>query len=332
MNVLVCASDPADKKLASFAARSFPAEDLVEVLADSSFARALKKKAQGAYVYFDAGLGAERVLELAAKLEGLGACGWGVLDRDGSSADPAAYFFAGASDYVGPALFKAGLQPGRLGEALEYACRLEEASSDDGPDGEAAPADAAKPPRFPGWTGLKEGAEVAVRFCYAAIGDQGGLLERIGDKRLDKLREEFATFLEPWSKECGGIVWIRERAGSLLLFPPEDEGMNPVLAAFRLLLDRALVGYEVFKLEVPLTFRFAFHAGRTMWRKPGSTGSVISEDVNFVFHLGMKAAGDGYILASAEAEKTIPASLRDLFTGSGDFEGRSLLASRKFKD
>ena len=97
-------------------------------------------------------------------------------------------------------------------------------------------------------------------------------------------------------------------------------------------LDRALIGYEVFKLEVPLTFRFAFHAGHTQWRKPGATGNVISEDVNFVFHLGMKAAGDGYILASADAERAVPECLRELFSEAGDYEGRSLIASRKFKD
>jgi hypothetical protein len=69
-----------------------------------------------------------------------------------------------------------------------------------------------------------------------------------------------------------------------------------------------------------------------MWRKPGATGKIVAEDVNFAFHLGTKAAGDGYILASTDAEGAIPACLRDLFSPAGDFEGRSLLASRRFKD
>jgi hypothetical protein len=327
MRTIVCASDPEDKKLAAFATRSLSKE--AEIVGDQAFSRSVKKKASGAFVYFDARLGADRVFELASKLDGLDASGWGVLDREGKSEDPAAFFFAGASDYIGPALFKAGLGPGRLGEALAYAGLVDADAPVEGADGAEGPAGC---PAFPGWASLEEGVDVAVRFCYAAIGDQRGLLERIGDKRLDKLKEDFAAFLESWSKECGGLVWIKEGSGCLLLFPPQDEGMNPVLASFRLLLDRALIGYEVFKLEAPLSFRFAFHAGRTMWRKPGETGRVVSEDVNFVFHLGMKAAGDGYILLSAEAGGSVPACLRDLFSPAGDFEGRSLLASRKFKD
>ena len=330
MNILICGSDPSDKKLVAFAGRSFPDSMAPEFIADTAFPRSIKKKAPGAFIYFDANLGMDRVLELASKLDDIDDCGWGVLDREGTSEDPAAWFFAGASDYVGPALFKTGLGPGRLDEAIAYRGFSENADPEDA--GANFPDDSDREESFPGWAALEESADVSVRFCYTAIGDQKDLLERIGEKRLNKLREDFAVFLESWSKECGGLVWIRESSGCLLLFPPRDEGMNPILAAFRLLLDRALVGYEIFKLEVPLNFRFAFHSGRTMWRKPGATGSVVSEDVNFVFHLGMKVAGDGYILASADAQKVIPVYLRDLFTGAGDFEGRSLIASRKFKD
>jgi len=319
MKVIVCAVDPEDKKLSAFAARCLASCGSAETIAESAFARTGKKKAQGAFVYFDLGMGEKRLLELASKLDELESCAWGVIDRPGEAADPALFFRAGACDYVGEKLFKTGFPPGRLETVLAYA---------------GFEAEGCEPPEeeFLGWAKLKEGDEAPVRFCYAAVGNQKGLLERIGEKRLGKLRDEFAAFLESWSKECGGIVWIRDTAGCLVLFPPKDEGMNPCLAAFRLLLDRALIGYEVFKLEVPLTFRFAFHQGHTMWRKPGATGNIVSEDVNFAFHLGTKAACDGYLLASAEIEKSIPECLADLFSPAGDFEGRSLLASRRFVD
>jgi hypothetical protein len=320
MRILICSAEDEAKKLAAFAARSLSAYGAVELVADSAFSRSAKRKALDSFVYFDSSIGQERILELAFKLDDVEPCAWGVIDRAGSSPDPAAYFFAGASDYIGAQLFKAGLEPGRLDEAIAYSGLAEE-------DIDESEAEA-----FPGWNELKEGAGIPVRFCYAAVGNQKGLLERIGEKRLNKLREDFAAFLESWSKECGGIVWIRETAGCLLLFPPKDEGMNPLLAAFRLLLDRALIGYEVFKLEVPLTFRFAFHEGRTTWQKPGATGNIVSEDVNFAFHLGTKAAGDGLVLVSGDAERAIPGCMGDLFSPAGDFEGRSLVASRRFKD
>jgi hypothetical protein len=323
MRILAYVADPADRKLAGLVSKAAPKGCEPELLPLASLAKTCRKKAPGAFVYLDAQAEPDpaRLLELGAKLGAIEGCAWGVIDRSGAVADPAALFFAGAKDYIGPRLCREGLEPGRLERALSFAGLA--------PAPDEAPAAA---PRFPGWASLSPGDKVQVRFCYAAIGNQRELLERIGEKRLNKLKEDFAAFLEPWAKECGGICWIREQSGCLLLFPPRDEGMNPVLAAFRLLLDRALVGYEVFRLETPLSFRFAFHAGATMWRPPGATGTLISDDVNFIFHLGAKAADDGTIFVSDAAERSVPSFLRDLFAPVGDFEGRHLLASKRFRD
>lgn len=324
MKILVYAADPAERKLASLVAKAAPKGMEFEILPLASFPKTYKKKAPGAFVYLDAGGDPEigRLIEQGSKLGSLEGCSWGVVDRAGAIADPAALFFAGAKDYLGPHLMREGIGTARIERALAFAGLAPGKA-----DSSALPASP-----FPGWGGLSPGDEVQVRFCYAAVGNQRELLERIGEKRLNKLKEDFATFLQPWAKECGGIEWIRDQSGSLLLFPPRDEGMNPVLAAFRLLLDRALIGYEVFRLETPLTFRFAFHAGATMWRPPGSTGTVVSDDVNFIFHLGTKAADDGAIFISDVAERSVPPCLRDLFAAAGDFEGRRLSASKRFKD
>jgi len=328
VRILVYAADPADRKLAQFFRQSQASDPSLELefLPLAGFARSWRKRAPRAFVYIDvdADLDPARLADIASKLASAEACSWGFLDRAGKMEDPAAFFFEGAKDYVGPRLFRAGLSPERLGRLMAFAGA--KACPDEADDAEAA----ARP--FRGWSALALGDEIRVRFCYAAVGNQRELLERIGEKRLNKLKEDFAAFLETRAKDCGGISWIREKSGNLLLFPPRDEGMNPILAAFRLLLDRALIGYEVFRLETPLTFRFAFHAGTTMWRPPGSTGTVVSDDVNFIFHMGVKAAEDGGITVSAEAERCLPACLRDLFSPAGDFEGRALLASRRFRD
>jgi hypothetical protein len=321
VRVLACAADPADRKLAAYMRKALPAGTALETVSAASFSRSFKSKAPGAFVYFlAAGLGQRKVLSLAAKLEGIAGCSWGVIDPAGESEDPAAYFFAGARDYVGPRLFKSGAGPGRTAAAFAYAASCGDVASE-----ECASA-------FAGWDCLSEGDEIDVVFCYASLADQEGLAERVGENRLGKLKEEFAAFLESWSRECGGIAWIKAQGGCLLLFPTEGAHANPVLGAFRLLLDRALIGYERFRLPISISFRFAFHAGRTTWRKPGATGTVVSEDVNFAFHLGQRAAGDGYIVVSETADGAIPSCLRDLFSPAGSFEGRSLAASRRFED
>jgi hypothetical protein len=316
MRILVYAAEPEDRRLSgllkgALADGAFPGTEL-EILPFSSLGRSYRKRAEP---------DPARLVDCGAKLAAVEGCAWGVLDRGGAIEDPSALFFAGAKDYLGRGLLRSGLSAPRLGRALAFAGMAAKQGSD-----ELASAP------FPGWLKLHAGQEVAVRFCYAAVGNQLELLERIGEKRLNKLKEDFAAFLDTWARECGGLEWIREQSGSLVLFPPRDEGMNPVLAAFRLLLDRALIGYEVFKLETPLTFRFALHAGVTMWRPPGSTGTVISDDVNFIFHLGTKAGEDGVILVSDEAERSVPPCLKDLFSPAGDFEGRMLSASKRFRD
>jgi hypothetical protein len=321
MKVLACAADPADRKLAAYLRAALPEGTALETVSAASFSRSFRVKAVGVFVYFlAAGLGQRKVLSLAAKLEGIAGCSWGVIDPAGESDDPAAYFFAGARDYVGARLCKSGGDPRRTAAAFSYA-----ASCGDGPE-------RGRQPRFAGWDGLSEGEEIRVLFCYAALADQEGLAERIGEKRLGKLKEEFCAFLDSWSRESGGIAWIRDSDGCLLLFPTEGGTASPVLGAFRLLLDRVLIGYEHFRLPAPVSFRFAFHAGRTTWKKPGATGTVVSEDVNFAFHLGQRAAGNGYIVVSEDSADAIPSSLRDLFAPAGSFEGRALSTSRRFRD
>jgi class 3 adenylate cyclase len=319
MRILVVAADIEDRKLSAFLDKNVPSSFKMELLTAASFSRLYKTKAVESFVYFYLpGLGSKKAVALSTKLSSLADSAWGVLDPKGEVEDPASLFFTGASDYIGPALFKSGIRPSRLKAALAHASAGRECV-------EAAPTCSAIH-----WDKLTEGETVEVRFCYAAIADQENLAERIGEKRLSALKDEFASFIDSWSKECGGIAWIRDTSGCLLLFPPQDIQNNPVLAAFRLLLDRILVGYEVFHLPTSISFRFAFHAGRTVWRKPGATGTVVSDDVNFAFHLGQRTDIDGRIVVSESAGAAIPPYLRDVFFSMGSFEGRSLLASRRF--
>lgn len=303
---------------ASDATELFPARVEVETMAISGLKRSVERRADR-FVYLDArGLEREALLDAAAWLSGRPGIAWGVVDPDGEVADPAALFFAGATDYLGPGILP--VDETRLRIALGRAHRDDEA-----PEPETARS-------FPGWAKLREGKEYDFLFCHAAIGEPDRLREAIGEKRLAKLKEAFAAHMAEIAEGIDGKAWILDSQGLLLAFPPKDLPDSPVLAAFELLLDRALVGYEVFKLEVPLTFRFAFHAGKAPWRPPGATGTVVSEDVNFIFHLANRGGHDGRITLSQACADAVPSQLADVFQPAPAFEGHEILISRRFLD
>ncbi|MBN1241897.1 MAG: hypothetical protein JXA15_04225 [Spirochaetales bacterium] len=299
-------------------AELFPPKVEVETLAISSLKRTVERRADR-FVYLDArGVEKGALHEAVAWIAGKPGVAWGVLDPDGAIEDPAALFFAGAGDYLGPGVLPAS--------ETRLRCALARAHRDDEvPEPEQARS-------FPGWAKLREGKEYDFLFCHAAIGEAERLREAIGEKRLAKLKEAFAAHMAEIAEGIDGKAWILDSHGLLLVFPPRDLSDSPVLAAFELLLDRALVGYEVFKLEVPLTFRFAFHAGRAPWRPPGSTGTVVSEDVNFIFHLANRGGHDGRITLSLSCADALLPQLSDIFLPAAAFEGHEILVSRRFLD
>ncbi len=300
-----------------------PVKKLVARLADDadvqsprSVGRTIAAAAEEGFPYLDASGADERafrkkVAELADK-----GIAFGVLDPLGAIADPASLMFAGAKDYVGPALFKAGVDAARLEDAAVRSGAREG-------EGQAT--------AFPGWRKLVEGREYRFLFCYSAICDQAGLRGKIGETRLAALRDSYAAHMASVFMETNGLLWMKDQNGILLVFPEDPAGESPVKIAYELLVNRALIGYESFRLEVPIGFKFVFHAGATVWRRPGSTGSVVSEDVNFIHHLALRHAEDDRITVSGTCLKAIPPQIEDLFSAGAKFEGHKSYASIAFK-
>lgn len=290
--------------------------------------RTLKTKTAGTLVLFDAeDFSPRKILELGGKCPQP----WGVIDRKGAVGDPAALFHAGAADYFGPALFVGGgaLDAGREAKARSLDAAFRSAASSS-PSQAASCGETRASPAFPGWGALKAETCYPFVFLYAALGDQPELGKRIGEKRMDKLREDFSLLMEAWAEELGGKLWIRDAVSNLLLFPAAADNSRLVPDLIKFQLDRILIGYERFRLEVPVRFRFALHAGEAPWRRPGSTGTVVSEHVNYIYHLGMKAVSDGTTGISDEAFNLIPASFADFFKDGSAFENRGVKHSRSF--
>lgn len=329
MKITVYCENPDDAAYAK-TLRALAKDAEVVLLPASGCGRTIKTKTAGTVVYFDhACFTEEKMIDFGSRTKEP----WGVLDRRGAIGDPASLFHSGASDYVGPALFKK--PPALTGERVERMKTLAEiqarvaksacGSSEDGPEEKKAF------PPFPGWEKLKPETCYPFTFVFAALGGQKELISHIGEKRLDKLRGDFAQLLDSWAEEQGGKLWIRDSSSNLVLFPAAAEQANPILHLLKFQLNRALIGYENFRMELPIRFRFAVHQGDAPWRKPGSTGTVVSEHVNFIYHLGMKATEDGTIGVSDKAFGLIPQEFADFFRDGPEFEDHRVRYSRVFR-
>jgi hypothetical protein len=78
-------------------------------------------------------------------------------------------------------------------------------------------------------------------------------------------------------------------------------------------------------------FVFALHYGKTPFKAPGKTGTIISEAVNFIFHLGTKFAKPSRLSISEDVPADIiPDQLKDMFVNAGTFEDSKIIHSKKF--
>jgi len=283
-------------------------------------------------VYLDrGGMAAEAFAKSLALLKrGRAGRPWGVIDPDGSVDDPAELIRAGASDYIGPGVLDAGVEPGRWKKVLAWS----EAPADEA-RGEDARAGAGHPKRraedFPGWAALKPGEVREFYFFYAAPSEPAMVKAKIGDTRYQAFRERFRAYFSQALAEAGGIAWMQNDSAVIYLIPPDHAfARAAVIAAVKALLSATHVAYERMGLTFPLAMTLALHKGRTAYQPPGRTGKIISDDVNFIHHLGIKRAEKDRLTVTADAADALPRELCDLFVPAGSFEERSLRHSRRF--
>jgi hypothetical protein len=170
-------------------------------------------------------------------------------------------------------------------------------------------------------------------FFFISLSGQTNLRSRLGEKGYIMLRDRFRNYLQQSFKPADGLIWMESEATTVLLIPPKIQNVQAALVSgFRILLNTPLTSYEIFGVSnILLEFTLALHYGRTVYKAPGKTGAVVSDAVNFIFHLGSKRAERGRLTVSDEVpEEALPEGLRDLFVPAGEFEGRRLVHSCRF--
>jgi len=297
----------------------------------------LHKPLPGDITYVDlTGLDEEaRKKTLAAVRRRCCSTAWGVIDSEGAVDDPAMIFFSGASDYLGPAACRAGIDKARLRavQLFDGARRIQEVDGDGlvAPEGTSSCADLPQAP-FCGWKSILPGSVYPFFFLYVSVSAQLNLKTRLGEAGYSNFRDRLRNLCQQSFSESEPLLWMETDASALYLIPPQAANVGTVTeACLRMLLGAPLLGYERLHLPFPVTFSFALHSGYTEFAPPGKTGTIVSDAINYIYHLGSKHAGPGRLTVSDEAAKAaITRRFEDLFTPAGSFEGRAIRHSRCF--
>lgn len=242
---------------------------------------------------------------------------FGVIDPERAVTDIAELFRNAAADYVGRELMSQGFTTARLRRTVEFE-----------PVAPVRPAAGHVPehenhrviPSGTDWSSVRDGEVYTFVMLYAGIDQAGDLRRKSSEGFLTSLRRSFSTMLEREFGEYGARVWMWKEDEGLLLMPFDGRTVDAVVPALRLVLNRWIVNAEEFSQFGELSWRLALHLGNTTYRSTGRTGAIVSESVNFLFHLGAKFVEPGGLAVTDTCHPYVPDGVRPLLNHRGEFE------------
>lgn len=282
---------------------------------------------------------------------------WGIIDPKGIASDPALFFFEGAGDYIGPALIKKGLVKKRFTLAGSFSLesknadraanrkispgpldsRLRDMRATDSKSSDLRAVDKRKNQKLPagkfeGWKSIRAGTSLPFFFLFITLSGKTNLRSLVGESAFSTVKNRLREVLQQYLREAEALIWMETEENYLLLIPARGaNGRAAAEAGLKLILNSRLICIEKLGLSIQAEFTLALHYGKTVYREPGRTGAVISESVNYIFHLGIKRAESGRLTISEDIpEEALPEGILDLFSPAGVFEGIPIRHSRRF--
>jgi hypothetical protein len=268
---------------------------------------------------------------------------WGIIDPKGNIDDPALYFFEGASDYIGQTFLKKsdGVNAKRIKKILSW--RLDTAvketaqvSTEKTKESEVVLFKSKNklPPAstFPGWKKMTSGKTMPFYLLYCNLQGKTSLDTRLVENDIVKIHKRLCNYLTNIFSQGEGLLWMDSGKDCLFLFPPKAKCAEfAIESCIRAIISAPLITLETLAIPLPANFVFALHYGQINYKPPGKTGTVVSDAVNTIFHLGTKKAESGRLTFTDEIpDGSIPKTLLDCFAPTGAYEGKNIWHSRNF--
>lgn len=280
-----------------------------QVLATRGYKASVERLPKNSFIYFDYSSFSDRqktmLLKYLAEQE---IFEYGIFDPLNEIEDPARLFHDGASDYIGKTLAKSAICKERIQDALGFY------HSEEGKNGLTE--------KDYSWTDIVPGNEYPFIMLFMEIDILPQWKSKSGKHVIEKVMKQFYSHISKTFEPLGGKLWIHTDFGGLLLFPCNKTNGLIVRECVKLMINRVLISCEVYDYDALITYRLSLTSGETEYQVTGDTGTLISDSLNFIFHLGQRFTPKGTLIVTDDVLEIIPDGLKDLFVFEAEFQGK----------
>ncbi len=240
---------------------------------------------------------------------------FGIIDPENWVKDPASLFFKGASDYIPKSAITGTISVKRVKEAVSFYSQEDTEYSQDNTEGIFSGSN---------WDMIKTGQSYTFIFMFIEIDILEEWIANSGKTHLESIMDYFYNHLNEVIKPLNGKIWIKTNYGALVLFPYSGSATPVIIESFKLILNKLIISAEVYPFKTILSYKIALDLGTTKYLDRGNTGNIVSDSVNYIFHLGNQYIEKGNLYLTNRIFEDIPPGLMEYFVISGDFQGKTI--------
>ncbi len=243
---------------------------------------------------------------------------YGILDPENWIKDPAALFHKGASDYIAGNVLEKELSTRRVKSAVNFYF-MESAGDETGTSDPGLPET-----HETTWETIVEGNSYTFILMFIEIDMIKDWASHSGKSHINDVMDHFYRHLERIITPLHGRIWIKTEYGALVLFPFAGSTGPLIIECFKLQLNKIISSAEEYPYKTILSYKIALDVGTTQYLTSGNTGNIISDSVNYIFHLGHQYVPKGNFYVTNRIYTDIPPGLLDYFVPAGNFQGKTI--------
>jgi len=271
---------------------------------------------RNAFIYFDVSRYDKKESDKILKyLSSIKEFKYGIIDINGLINDTALLFYDGASDYIGKKVFSKGITLTRLKKAVEFCPFRPTVKSKS-----SLTSINRCIPSGNNWRSIKSDKEYTFCMMYIKLDNKDELKEKLSDNQITLVLNAFRRYIEKNVAPIGGRIWMWNNFEGLILFPFNGKTCDAIVTCLRLMLSRNIFSVEESKSNILISYCIVLHIGNTIYRCKGNTGTIVSNAVNIMFHIGTKFSQPGNFYLTENIFRLVPEGLKNCFLPAGQFE------------